>query len=65
MAPRRSQKKPRSMKTIQSPREARRLSKRAVPVVLTPKAQHPNNPPALPKTNPPPRQTLSDRASHR
>jgi len=58
MALRRSQKKQRSMKTIQSPRELRKLSKRAVLVVLTPKALHPNNLPALPKTNPPPRQTL-------
>jgi hypothetical protein len=65
MVPKPYLKRPRSMKTIQSQREARRLSKRAVLVVLTPKAQHPNNLPALPKTNPLPRQTRSDRASHK
>jgi hypothetical protein len=53
MVPKRSLKKPRSMKTTQSLRELRKLSKRAVleeqVAEVTPKAQHPNSPPVLPR----------------
>jgi hypothetical protein len=53
MAPKLSLRRRRSMKTIQSLREVRKLSKRAVleeqAAEVTPKAQHPNSPPVLPR----------------